>query len=116
MEVHMRVINLAAICLALVFAFATSSFAQTDRAKPTGSVGATPQGGTVMAPATTAKPSDPGRAVRAPGGMAATPLTESECGNLGGSVKTNITACLSGKACQTTGEDKQVHAVCISKQ
>lgn len=114
----MRVINLAAICLALASSFAAASFAQTTdhRAKPTGS--AAPQGGATMAPApsATAKPGGAGHPIRAPGGMTATPLSESECGNLGGSVKAGITACLSGKACQTTGEDKQVHAVCISKQ
>lgn len=112
----MRGIKVAASCLALALTLSATSFAQTDRTKSTGSVGATPQGGAVMAPATTAKPSDIGRPTRAPGGMAATPLTESECGTLGGSVKTDVTACLSGRACQTRGEDKQVHAVCISKQ
>ena len=112
----MRVTNIAAMGLALAFSFSIASFAQTDRTKPGSSVGGTPQSGTVMAPPSAAKPSDSGRPGRAPGGLVATPLTESECGTLGGSVKTNITACLSGKACQTTGEDKQVHAVCISKQ
>lgn len=116
MDLHRRVTNFGAICLALAFALSTSSFAQTDRAKPPGSVGGTPQGGTAVAPPLTAKPSGLGRPVKAPGGMVATPLSESECGNLGGSVKADVTACLSGKACQTTSEDKQVHAVCISKQ
>ncbi len=47
----MRVTNIAAMCLALAFSFSISSFAQTDRTKPTGSVGGTPQSGMDMAPA-----------------------------------------------------------------
>jgi len=112
----MRVIHFAAVCLALVFAPSTSSLAQTDRTKPAGTVGTAPQAGTAAPSTTTTVPTGPGRPSRAPGGLTALPMTENECGNLGGSVIAGVNACLSGKACQTTGEDKQVHAVCITKQ
>src|SRR5689334_20925266 len=104
----MRVIRFAAVCLALAFAHSTSSFAQTDRTKPTDSVGTTPQAGTVAPSTMTTKPSDPTRPPRPTGTQVATPLSETECGNLGGSVKAGVTACLSGKACHTTGENHQV--------
>lgn len=112
----MRVIHFAAVCLALAFAPSTSSFAQTDRTKPAGTADTTPQAGTAAPSTTTAKPSGTTRPPRAPGAQVATPMTEGECGNLGGSVIAGVNACLSGKACQTRGEDKQVHAVCITKQ
>jgi hypothetical protein len=112
----MRVIHFAAVCLALAFACSTSSFAQTDRTKPAGTVGTTPQAGTAAPSTTTIKPSDSTRPPRATGAQVATPMTESECGNLGGAIVAGVTACLSGKACRTTGEDQQVHAVCISRQ
>jgi hypothetical protein len=114
----MRVMTiLAAICFAVAFALSTSVSAQTERNRPAGTAGAPVQGGTMAPPATAAPPSTgPTRPVRAPGGVNVAPLTANDCSNLGGTVKDGVTACLSGKACQTTGEDKQVHAVCISKQ
>ena len=106
----MRVTTLHVAVLAVGFALSTAVSAQTTRV---------PSGNTVppeaMAPATKSVKQPTVRPTRAPGGTKGVPLTTTECGNLGGVVKDNITACLSGKACQTTGEDKQVHAVCISK-
>jgi hypothetical protein len=105
----MRVTGFSAAFMTLMIALAASALAQTDRTKPAGNV---PQA--VTSPSQTVKPSDTGRPHRVPGNISAVPLTVAECSSLGGSVKEGIQACMSGKACQTTGEDKQVHAVCIS--
>ena len=42
-------------------------------------------------------------------------LTEQECKDLDGEIRNATGVCLSGKACQTKGEDGTVHGVCISK-
>jgi hypothetical protein len=42
-------------------------------------------------------------------------LTEQECKDLDGEIKNASGVCLSGKACQTTGEDGTKHGVCITK-
>jgi hypothetical protein len=55
-----------------------------------------------------------GSQVKVPQPAAATPLTASECRNLGGKVG-GLFACKSGKVCQRTDEDGKTHRVCISK-
>jgi hypothetical protein len=55
-----------------------------------------------------------GSQVKVPQPAAATPLTASECRNLGGKVG-GLFACKSGKVCQRTDEDGKTHRVCISR-
>ena len=111
----MHVTSFSAAFLTLAIALSASAVAQTDRTKPAGNVPqAVTSPSTTVSPSTTAKPSDTGRPQRIPGNVSAVPMTVGECSSLGGTVKDGITACMSGRACQTTGEDKQVHAVCIS--
>ena len=112
----MRMMTLRAVaCLAVAFSLPTSASAQTERTRPADAAGGPVQGGTIAPPTKTTKPIDPARPFRGPGASTVKPLTEAECGSLGGKVKEGIAACLSGKACQTTGEDQKVRAVCISR-
>jgi hypothetical protein len=115
----MRVLTLlTGLCFAVAVAIATSGSALSEQNKPAGTAVA-PAQGQAVAPTTSAKPAGAVGPGKATGGTTVAPLTDQECTDLGGTVKNEggaASACLSGKACQTVGEDKNYHAVCISKQ
>ena len=85
MEEHMRVTTIfLGACLAGVIAITPSAFAQTEQMKPANPTAGPVQGGTMVPPATTPKPMRPNPVlVRPPGGKTATPLSYTECKNLG---------------------------------
>ena len=113
----MRMMTLRAVaCLAVAFSLPTSASAQIERTRPAGAAGGPVQGGTIAPPTKTTKPIGPARPFRGPVATTVKPLTQAECRSLGGKVLKSITACLSGEACQTVGEDKKIRAVCISKK
>ena len=92
------------------FAITISASAQTEQRSP----GTAPNSGQTMAPPpASAKPKIPRQPVAAPV-RKATALTEDECGRLGGIILP-MDVCMSGKMCNTTGEDGKTHQVCIRK-
>ena len=102
--------GLTALGVAVVFSVATYASAQTEQRSP----GAAPMPGQTMAPPpASAKPKIPRQPVATPV-RKATALTEDECGRLGGTILP-MDACMSGKMCNTTGEDGKTHQVCIRK-
>ena len=115
----MRVLSLlTGLCFAIAVAIATSGAALSEENKSSGTAVA-PAQGQAVAPTTSGKPAGPVGPGKVTGGTTVAPLTQQECTNLGGTVLGTVkivSACLSGQACQTTGEDGKVHAVCISKQ
>jgi len=107
-----RTTILMGACLAVAFAVTTSASAQTQQQKPAGAAGQPVQEKPI------APPAKPKNALPGPvtGKETVAPMTEDECTTEQAGTVIIQSACLSGKACRVTGENQQVHVVCISKK
>ena len=110
-----RIAIVIGVGLAAALAMTTSVSAQTEQKGSSGpAVG--PARGETMAPTAPRKPTGPIRPTPVPG-RKIVQLTEGECTQLGGQVQATAEGvCNSGQACLTVDENKNRHAVCISKK